>query len=825
MTDPIRREFLIQTGSAIVAGELLDRLGATVNARDAFESTPSTSASVDSIPTHRPLDVQGVHVYSDKPSYVAGEPLIAYVSASVPCDVEVVRLGDELDGTSRDEVLHRVRIERPITQQVHPGSYIYIERGLPNVPQIALSLECWVRLWNLHEPQGILTQLDDASGFGLLVFPDGAIGFFTGECSDPIETPHRSVTKLDVPGKPTVSKYITPSAQWHHIMATVNDERKAIWIDGRLASEWEHRQPLIPAACPLRIGALGRAGFANGLLDADIAMPAIYSRALTEDEIRKRYAERGLKPPLINSDLLGCWPLVEERGTKITDVSNASRDGAIINAATWMIGGPSFLPASALTQRDYNPELDVTRGHGLRLASDDLYDCRWQPTFSYDLTKTARPGLYALRARFSEEDSDRMTNAVFVVRRAAEAPRASIALLFATNTWKAYSGAPFCSAWPGVFAQIGNQGYQPKPNDPVAAFCFYRFHRAGQPTYKLGWRMPWPAASPYALSSTTEIGYGHLSRADRFTQQWLENNGYQHDTLSDLDLHRDERALDGTKVLFIVGHSEYWSRESMQRVREFLDNGGKIVCLSGNSMYWRVTHDLNAMTIECRKAKGGGAQIADNMYGECWHEHDRRRGGVPRDCEDPAWRTIGVESVAATPMNAKSAGNSFRVVDALHPFFHTPNETGLAGGDSFGFDTARATRQPVGHESDVRVSILMGLTKRSLSDDEHQVDFEDPPGIRLLAQGRFEADGSVGTVLDYLHRSVKPAMRQSDDSICDVIHWQRVAGGEVFAAPSIAAGWTLAVCPKWSAMLKNVLHHFGIQREPENRNQVDPITR
>ncbi|HVW37046.1 MAG TPA: hypothetical protein VHB99_07065, partial [Pirellulales bacterium] len=82
---------------------------------------------------------------------------------------------------------------------------------------------------------------------------------------------------------------------------------------------------------------------------------------------------------------------------------------------------------------------------------------------------------------------------------------------------------------------------------------------------------------------------------------------------------------------------------------------------------------------------------------------------------------------------------------------------------------------------------------------------------RLLAVGRFNSDGTQGAVRDYAHRVLPAALRQKDDSLCDVIHWQRPGGGEVFAAASIAAGWTLAACPHWSAILQNALDHFGVK--------------
>lgn len=806
MSHHSRRDFLRATGSAVAGGAVLGRLQTPAHAREASDSAAPPSGA--SIPPHRALSLSGVHLYTDRPSYAAGETLTAFSSATIPCTLEIVRLGDDLDSPAHDEMLHSLKLDQPAMQPLHPGSYIHVAKGLPADPLGAVSLECWIRLWIVHEPQGIITQLDDANGLGLLVFPDARLGFFAGECDDPAATPHRTEAKLTLPGAPSFNPFVTPPSTWHHVVAVLAGGRKSLWLDGRLVGSWEHNEPAVPGDCALRIGALGQKGAAAGFLDADIAMPAIYGRALSEEEIRTRYAVRGLTPPDAEPDLLGCWPLAEERGEETADASAAARHGRIVNHATWMIGGPSFLPAIARYRRDYDPDKDSARGHGLRLASDDLYDCRWRPTLTFTLPKSARSGLYAVRGRFSGEAGEMLTHAVFVVRRAASAARAPIALLFSTNTWKAYSGAPFGPAWPGVLANVGNKGYEPKPADPLAPFCFYRFHRAGQPTYQLGWRLPWPAASPYALVSPLEAGYSHLSRADRFTQRWLEQNDYHYDALSDLDLHRDPQALDGVKVLFIVGHSEYWTREAMQRVREFLDSGGNVVCLSGNTMYWRVTQSDDDAILECRKADAWGAQLADYMRGECWHEHDRRRGGVPRDCDVPEWRTLGVEFAGAGAMTAMTEG-AFHVVDATHPFFHEPHESGVNNGDRFGFDPSRPNRQPIGHETDVRVSTLMEFTRRLPALAGLPTDLEDPAGIRLLAVGRFSGDGRQGAVRDYAHRVLPAALRSADDSLCDIIHWQRPGGGQVFAAPSIAAGWTLTVCPHWSALMKNVLHHFG----------------
>ena len=111
------------------------------------------------------------------------------------------------------------------------------------------------------------------------------------------------------------------------------------------------------------------------LLDGDLAMPVIYERALSADEIAARYRDQGLTPA-VGAGVLACWPLAEERGDHVADCTPHARHGRIINSATWMIGGPSFDGGQVPRFGDYDPSQDPRRGHGLRFASDELYDCR-----------------------------------------------------------------------------------------------------------------------------------------------------------------------------------------------------------------------------------------------------------------------------------------------------------------------------------------------------------------------------------------------------------------------------------------------------------------
>ena len=46
-----------------------------------------------------------------------------------------------------------------------------------------------------------------------------------------------------------------------------------------------------------------------------------------------------------------------------------------------------------------------------------------------------------------------------------------------------------------------------------------------------------------------------------------------------------------------------------------------------------------------------------------------------------------------------------------------------------------------------------------------------------------------------------------------MIYWERPQGGRVFHAGAIAAGWVLSVDPKMQALVRNVLHHFGVTKK------------
>jgi hypothetical protein len=563
---------------------------------------------------------------------------------------------------------------------------------------------------------------------------------------------------------------------------------------------WDFGPDAGASTAPLLLGAHPEKGVVANLLDGDLAMTVIRDRALSEDEIARRFGDLGRTVPE-GPGRLACWPLDEERGARVADRSGHDRHGRIVNHATWMIGGPSF-DANVPRFGTYTPNLDHDRGHALRLASDDLYDCRWPVAHRWRVPADARSGLYVARFRYELDGVERLMHCTFLVRRPPSRPKARVLVLAATNTWRAYSGTPFALAPPAdrLNEVFGTGGVAKGPALP--AFDLYRNHEAGQGTYQVGLRMPWPAAGPYVLYGGP-TRYSHLMRADRFLHAWLEKQGHALDVISDVDLHREPEVLQGYRVVIINGHNEYWSVPMLGGLEDYLGDGGRLIVLSGNSLFWRVSFDDDCTLMECRKVDAPGFQVPPERRGEAWHSHDGRRGGMLRECGHPGWRLVGLDSLGwNNPNNPENFGPY--VAEATdHPFFREPEDTGLKPGDKFGWAGAEGVMPMAnGHEIDVRPSTLAAMQEQP--DPEGVSVPKDPPGMTRLANGVIPWSKG-GAAFDYYFRPIKPKTDQGGE----MIDWERPEGGRVFNAGSIGAGWALDVDPRWATLLRNVLHHFG----------------
>lgn len=389
--------------------------------------------------------LDGVHGYAQR-SVAPGETLNICVSSDVHYQIAIWKLGRDPESHDEDKLIELLPGKEGCRQPIFPGSYVHHTVGLPEAqPLTEFSAECWVRPWGgVNRPQGLISQYSfGACGFALILGGQQIQGYI-GDGKE---------FNFDWFGWSTLSPQIT-FQKWHHVALTWRKgSRFNLYLDGNLAPLCDHyanngsfyRGPLIPGHSPLRLGAYGDKGGLNGrTLNGDIAMPALYNRALTASEIKQRFEEVGIgtanyKPPQSRegvNGLLAWWPLREETGTSVTSRGPRSLTGEVINCGTWMIGGPGFeLKFKDLYSQRQND------GHGLRLAPDDLYDFGWKPTDHFVVSPDARSGVYVARIKSLAPD-EYIYDIPFIVRAPKRLqpteglPR--ILVLCAVNTWMAY---------------------------------------------------------------------------------------------------------------------------------------------------------------------------------------------------------------------------------------------------------------------------------------------------------------------------------------------------------------------------------------------------
>jgi hypothetical protein len=126
------------------------------------------------------------------------------------------------------------------------------------------------------------------------------------------------------------------------------------------------------------------------------------------------------------------------------------------------------------------------------------------------------------------------------------------------------------------------------PINTINAYCnsggksLYNYNSAdGKKTFKVSYLRPIPFES-YALS------FEFL--------QWLKNleKQYTINYISDRELD-DYANIAESRLLIIAGHNEYWTRKARENFDRFIDEGKDACIFSGNTMWWQVRYECDAM--------------------------------------------------------------------------------------------------------------------------------------------------------------------------------------------------------------------------------------
>jgi hypothetical protein len=757
-----------------------------------MRTDPSPGALVESRPrrlAHRAITPVGVLGYADRLSAAPGETIHFHVSSDVPYAMGIYRLGLDPDSPSGDVAMPEflpVRVDAPVVQPIHPGSYVHIPKKLTRLdaPE-ALTVECWLRPRRSAKRAGLVTQFDFPArcGFGLFLLPGGRVELYVGDGGS-FDAKNRVATPAGA---------VQPDV-WSHVVGRWDGETMSIWIDGVQRAGKARLGAWSPGTEELRLAAHGADGVASQFLDGDLAMPALYSRALGPGEIAARAKDRAATLPA--GHVLAVWPMNEEKGAVLADASAPDgRHGAIINHGTWQIGGPGFdsdvpqFPTPG-SPGAYDPAKDRSRGHGLRFAADDLYDCQWNVTHAYVIPADARSGFYVARFRYSEDATD-YYHITFVVRKQASRPKSDILLLTPTNTFIAYNSKPFCKKKPGfnqVYRSTHRNDDALQPDEP--GYSAYAPHQSGLPAYNMGLRVPMPSFDPY--NRYVIAGYGHLMQPVRATQTWLESSGYSYDVATDLDLHNNPDLLTGYKAVLIAGHSEYWSIPAYENLKRYLAARGNVLVLSGNTMFWRVSFNPSSTVMECRKSGFASAVRVPQGRGELWHSDDGQRGGLMRESGYPAYPVLGLET--AVVLDPSYPASFTMIKEPAHFLFD-------------GVDLSTFGVGLGGHETDCRISTM----ERARVDAGFAVPTDATAPTEIASSGLTLASATGGkpsAIYDFFGNElpIGPGVASRGD----LLYWELPSGGRVVNVGSIRAGVALKTDASFATFVRNVLQHFEI---------------
>ncbi|WP_374687306.1 N,N-dimethylformamidase beta subunit family domain-containing protein [Promineifilum sp.] len=104
-------------------------------------------------------------------------------------------------------------------------------------------------------------------------------------------------------------------------------------------------------------------------------------------------------------------------------------------------------------------------------------------------------------------------------------------------------------------------------------------------------------ATKVSFDRPFENGVGKYAFWEAVAIPWLEANGYAVEYATTYDLHFHPDLLSHYDVAMVAGHSEYWTWDARQQLRRFLDEGGRFLSLSGNTMWWQVRYEDDGRTM------------------------------------------------------------------------------------------------------------------------------------------------------------------------------------------------------------------------------------
>lgn len=351
-----------------------------------------------------------------------------------------------------------------------------------------------------------------------------------------------------------------------------------------------------------------------------------------------------------------------------------------------------------------------------------LDGCNWVRTNHIQLPLNSPSGYYTIRLYNDQGE----WHVPFVVK---DKTLKKVVVMSSTNTWQAYN------TWGGAsFYKNAYQNEQIRDRSTIVSF--------DRPN-----------------NIYTGIRYeGHLFDAELSLYHWLIQENYPFTVIDEHSFERMDVAELQGKTLLLNTHSEYWTAKMYDQLENFIQNGNHLMCLSGNSIYRKITRKGNAI--------------------ECWqmggiHEHDNSTGGEwGKDLGRPEGTILGVEYDA----NGYGTYMPYMVWNPDHWIFTNTNAT---KGQVFGKSLNGVWAS--GHETD-------------------KISENSPENVQLLAIGLNREQME--------HIGGDPSQLNPLNGGGQMVYFENKYGGKVFSGGSITYCGGLLIDDLIPTITKNVLDKF-----------------
>ena len=596
--------------------------------------------------------------YADRISVRPGETIAFMVNCEHPSyRADIVQLTCADNSPSGPGFKERVvrtpasRRHKGRRQAIHAGSYAIVESRplLESLASFTVQAMIWPTTPAKGE-QGIVTKWDPRgrTGFALMIDDRGSVALRLGMADGRVET-------VSVGKALHERHWYLAAASYDAASGKVTVHQEPLLPYARASDSGTARRALGPAAANngapvVMAGAFRRRQKGRTLVDklynGKIDSPRLVGRALGRLEIERMRNEA--MPASLAPDVLCAWDFSRDiTSIGISDRSSHHCHGEIVN-----------LPARGMTGWNYSGE-EMCWRHApheygaIHFHDDDLYDAGWEVDFTWTVPARTASGVYAARLRGKGDAEEYVP---FVVLP-APGKAARIAFLLPTVEYMAYANehmafdGPLGELLTGQLPALNpNQLFLNEHREYGASL--YDTHSDGsgvcyssrlRPILNMRPKVetPWACAGEESTNAREFI-------LDMYVEDWLTHFGFEHDVITDEDVHRE--GIDLLKpyhVLITGGHPEYYSKAMRDAVHGFTQQGGRLMYLGGNGFYWRVAmHGEVPGVIEVRRCEAA-IRTWEADPGEYYHSFTGEYGGLWRHQGDTApQRLAGVGFVA-----------------------------------------------------------------------------------------------------------------------------------------------------------------------------------